>query len=136
MDERGGRMSLRTQGAYAVPAPDGLAFGATMEPGRDDLQPDPDALKPLSAPLARLFPHLAQATFGWGVGVRAATADGLPLAGLSAAPGVVLATGARRNGWLLAPLIAQVVAACVTGRDAGPYAARLDPRRFERAGAA
>jgi glycine oxidase len=130
MDERGGQVSLRTQGGYAVPAADGLAFGATMEPGREDLQPDPQALRPLSAPLARLFPHLAEATFAWGVGVRAATPDGLPLAGFSAAPGVVLATGARRNGWLLAPLIAQIVTACVTGRDAGPFAARLDPKRF------
>jgi glycine oxidase len=47
---------------------------------------------------------------------------------------VVLAVGARRNGWLLAPLVAQVVAACVTGRDAGPYAARLDPQRFAAGG--
>jgi glycine oxidase len=130
MDERGGGVAVRTAGAYAVPGSDGLAFGATMEPGRDDLKPDPKTLQPLSAPLARLYPHLAQATFGWGVGVRAATPDGLPLAGPSAAPGVVLATGARRNGWLLAPLVAQLVTACVTGRDAGPFAARLDPRRF------
>ena len=63
-------------------------------------------------------------------GVRAATSDGLPMVGASAAPGVVLAVGARRNGWLLAPLVAQLVAACVTGRDPGPYAAALDPARF------
>jgi glycine oxidase len=129
-DGRGGSVSLRTAGAYAVPGADGLAVGATMESGREDLRPDPDALAPLSAAVARLFPHLAEATFGWGVGIRAATPDGLPLAGRSAAPGVVLATGARRNGWLLAPLVAQVVSACVTGRDPGPYAARLNPRRF------
>jgi len=103
-----------------------------MEPGREDLRPDPAALAPLSVALAQLFPHLAEATFGWGVGVRAATPDGLPLAGPSATPGVILATGARRNGWLLAPLVAQVVSACVTGLDPGPYAARLDPRRFGR----
>jgi glycine oxidase len=131
-DERGGHVCLRAQGAYGVPGSDGLAVGATMEPGRDDATPDPEALKPLSAALARLFPHLAEASFGWSAGVRAATPDGLPLAGWSAAPRVVLATGARRNGWLLAPLVAQVVAACVTGRDPGPYAARLDPRRFDQ----
>jgi glycine oxidase len=125
-----GRVSLRAQGAYAVPGPDGLAVGGTMETGRDDLQPDPQALAPLSRAAGRLFPRLAEATFGVQAGVRAATPDGLPLAGCSAAPGVVLATGARRNGWLLAPLIAQVVTACVTGRDAGPYAARFDPQRF------
>jgi len=130
MDERGGGVAVRTAGAYAVPGSDGLAFGATMEPGREDLKPDPTTLQPLSAALARLYPHLAQATFGWGAGVRAATADGLPLAGPSAAPGVILATGARRNGWLLAPLVAQVVTACVTGRNPGPYAARFDPGGF------
>ena len=52
------------------------------------------------------------------------------MAGSGAAPDVMLAVGARRNGWLLAPLVAQVVTACVTGRDPGPLAARLDPRRF------
>jgi glycine oxidase len=54
------------------------------------------------------------------------------MAGPAAAPGVLLAVGARRNGWLLAPLVAQTIAACVTGRDPGPYAARLDPGRFAR----
>jgi glycine oxidase len=68
-------------------------------------------------------------------GVRAATPDGLPLVGPSAAPGVLLAVGARRNGWLLAPLVAKVVAAYVTGRDTGRYAAQFDPRRFEGEGA-
>jgi glycine oxidase len=133
--ERGGRVSLRAQGAYAAPGDGGLAIGATMEAGRDDIRPDAAALAPLARAAGRLFPRLAEATFGVEAGVRAATPDGLPLVGFSAAPGVVLATGARRNGWLLAPLIAQVVTACVTGRDPGPYAARLDPRRFESAGA-
>jgi glycine oxidase len=64
-------------------------------------------------------------------GVRAATPDGLPMVGASSASGVLVAAGARRNGWLLAPLVAQLIAACVTGRDPGPYAAKLDPRRFE-----
>jgi glycine oxidase len=63
-------------------------------------------------------------------GVRAATPDGLPMAGWSEAPGVALAAGPRRNGWLVAPLVARIVSACVTGRDAGPHAARLDPARF------
>jgi glycine oxidase len=44
---------------------------------------------------------------------------------------VLLAVGARRNGWLLAPLVAQVVAAYVASDDPGPFAARLDPRRFD-----
>ncbi|HXA38629.1 MAG TPA: FAD-dependent oxidoreductase [Phenylobacterium sp.] len=129
-DRRGGRVSLRGEGAYAVPGGEGLAIGATMEPGRTDAEPDLAALAPLIAAAERLFPELSGATFGVSAGVRAATPDGLPMVGPAAAPGVVLAVGARRNGWLLAPLVAQIVTACVTGRDAGPYAARLDPGRF------
>src|SRR5579859_5265033 len=129
-DRRGGCVSLRGEGAYAVPGGEGLAIGATMEPGRTDAEPDLAALAPLIAAAERLFPELSGATFGVSAGVRAATPDGLPMVGPAAAPGVVLAVGARRNGWLLAPLVAQIVTACVTGRDAGPYAARLDPGRF------
>ena len=129
-DRRGGRVSLRGRGAYAVPGGDGLAIGATMEVGRSDTRIDPAALRPLIAASEALFPDLAGATFTASAGVRAATPDGLPMAGLSRSPGVILATGARRNGWLLAPLVADIVTACVTGRESGPYAARLDPRRF------
>lgn len=130
-DVRGGRVSLRGEQAYAVPGCEGLAIGATMEPGRSDTDIDPAALAPLTQAAGRLFPHLAQATFAVSAGVRAATPDGLPLVGFSQVPRVILATGARRNGWLLAPLAAQIVTACVTGADSGPYGARFDPARFE-----
>jgi glycine oxidase len=66
------------------------------------------------------------------VGVRASTVDGLPLVGWSDRPGVMLAVGARRNGWLLAPLVAGLVAAYLTGKDPGPDAAQFDARRFDR----
>lgn len=125
-----GRMSLRGEGAYIVPGDGGAAVGATMEAGVADPTVDPRQQAPLRAAGARLLPGLADATGELFAGVRAATPDGLPMAGFSAEEGVILAVGARRNGWLLAPLVAQVVTACVTGRDAGPYARRLDPARF------
>ena len=130
-DLRRGGVSVRGEGAYAVPGADGLAVGATMEPGATDAEPDRKAIAPMLKAGARLFPGLEGAAFELSAGVRAATPDGLPMAGFSQAPKVILATGARRNGWLLAPLIAQVVAACVTGAEAGPYAHRFDPGRFE-----
>jgi glycine oxidase len=130
MDVRGAGVSLRTDGAYAAPASDGLAIGATMEPGVRDAKVDPKTLGPLTAAVGRLYPALAEATFAVSAGVRAATVDGLPMVGPSSAQKVILAVGARRNGWLLAPLVAQMVTACVTGRDRGPYAARFDPGRF------
>ena len=127
---RVGGVSLRGEAAYAVPGADGLALGATMEPGRNDTRIDPVALRPLVEAAGRLFPDLVAATFVVSAGVRAATPDGLPMAGPSQAPGVILAVGARRNGWLLAPLVAETVTACVMGGESGPYAARLDPARF------
>jgi glycine oxidase len=129
-DVRGGRVSLRGEACYAVPGSEGLAVGATMEAGRNDTKIDPASLAPLVEAAGRMFPQLAAATFGVAAGVRAATPDGLPMVGLSQAPGVILAVGARRNGWLLAPLVAQSVAACVTGAESGPYARRFDPGRF------
>ena len=48
------------------------------------------------------------------------------------APDLLLATGLRRNGWLLAPLVAGMIADYLAGEDPGPHARRLDPQRFER----
>lgn len=135
-EARAGPLNLRGEGAYAVPGVDGLAIGATMEAGRADTEPDLKSLTPLVAAAERLFPELRGAAFGVSAGVRGATPDGLPMVGRSATPGVILAVGARRNGWLLAPLVAQMVTACVTGGDPGPYAPRMDPARFESGSAA
>jgi len=121
---------LRGEGVYAAPAGDGLAIGATMESGRDDTRVDPQALDPLVRAGLDLFPGLRGATFTVSAGVRAATADGLPMVGAAGDPWTLLAVGARRNGWLLAPLVAKLVTAQVTGADPGPYARRLDPARF------
>ncbi|MFZ5719585.1 MAG: NAD(P)/FAD-dependent oxidoreductase [Pseudomonadota bacterium] len=120
---------VRAQGIYAAPG-SGMAFGATMEHGRADVAVEEDKAGPLLAAGLRLFPALRGQPVQIAAGVRAATPDGLPMAGWSEAPGVALAAGPRRNGWLVAPLVARIVSACVTGRDAGPHAARLDPARF------
>ena len=122
---------VRTEGVYAAPSATGLVLGATMEAGRADLDIDPVAVETLCARGAKLFPRLSDAVdLQAQAGVRAASPDGLPLVGRGRHHGVLLAVGARRNGWLLAPLAARIIAACVTGRDAGPYATRLDPGRF------
>ncbi|WGM39443.1 tRNA 5-methylaminomethyl-2-thiouridine biosynthesis bifunctional protein MnmC [Caulobacter sp. NIBR1757] len=120
---------LRRDAGYIAPAPGGALVGATMQPGVTDLAPDA-AIYDL---LARLLPAEmgAQAFKGQvRVGVRGATPDGLPLVGPSAAPRVWLAMGARRNGWLLAPLVAAMMRAYLAGDDTGPWTAMLDARRF------
>jgi glycine oxidase len=123
-------VTVRGQGAYAAPGENVMTVGATMEPGVADAAVDPAKAEPLRAAAARLFPALADAPFDLAAGVRAATPDGLPLVGLSAEPGVILAAGARRNGWLLAPLVARLVTAYASGREPGAHAALMDPRRF------
>ena len=119
---------VRGEGIYAAPGPE-MIFGATMEAGLADAAVDEAVARPLVEAGLKLFPGLSGAAANASAGVRVATPDGLPMAGRST-EGVMLAVGARRNGWLLAPLVAEVVAACVTGGDPGPFAVRLDPARF------
>jgi glycine oxidase len=114
---------------YVAPQGRGAVVGATMQAGLSDRETDAKTLAQLQAGAARLFPHLA-AVAGLGrAGVRASTPDGLPLIGRSNRPDLLLALGARRNGWLLGPMAAEMIVAELSGRDAGPYAAAFDPRR-------
>jgi glycine oxidase len=121
---------VRAKGLYVTPTSDGVAVGSTMEEGRADRSPDPAVLERLRGQAARLFPDLASAPTTGAAGVRASSPDGLPLVGPSSIPGVWLALGARRNGWLLAPLIAQVVAESLAGAARSPRAAAFSPSRF------
>jgi glycine oxidase len=120
---------VRLEGGYICPTRDGALIGSTMEAGRADTAIDPAAVKHLRDLAALAAPSLAAAPPTPRAGVRAATPDGLPLVGASATPGVWLAVGARRNGWLLAPLIAAALVDALTGRP-DPWAAAFDPARF------
>lgn len=120
---------IRGAGVYVAPGDGGVVIGATMEPGRRDLEPDPDeAARQVAAGLALLgATGVAGPTR---VGIRGATPDGLPLAGLSGEPGLQLALAPRRNGWLMGPLVARIVADGIEGRQPLADAAALDPLRF------
>lgn len=128
-----GEATLRCRLGYATGGADGLCVGATMEAGLADRALDPEKVEALRRLAAALSPPLAAAPFAALAGVRATTPDGLPLVGPSERRDVFLAAGARRNGWLLAPLVARMTAAYLAGRDPGPEAARLDARRFASA---
>jgi glycine oxidase len=126
-----GEAVVRGEGVYLAPGED-LAIGATMEAGRDNLEPDASATQGLRAAAWALRPELDLDAAKVEVGVRVTTPDGLPLVGWSQASGVLLAVGARRNGWLFAPLVADMVAAYLNGDNPGPDAAAMDARRFEK----
>jgi glycine oxidase len=121
---------VRLNGGYICPTPEGAMIGATMEPGREDLSVDPMAVDRLRALAGRVAPGILSEALRARTGVRAATADGLPLVGAGRAPGVWIAAGARRNGWLLAPLIARTLAAALSGAPSAPWAEAMRPDRF------
>jgi glycine oxidase len=119
---------VRRGSTYVVPASGGAVVGATMEAGADDVGIDPAVIARLHAEAALLFPGLASERPAPAAGVRYGAPDGLPLVGASSIPGVFLALGARRNGWLLAPLIAEALLAAIAGTQDAEAAFR--PGRF------
>lgn len=123
-----GAATIRCADGYATGGADGLCVGATMERGRADLAIDPAIVARLHALAERLYPQAGALTPVALAGVRAASRDGPPVVSPSARAGVLVAAGARRNGWLLAPLVAQIVTAYLMQRDPGPYGALFRPR--------
>jgi glycine oxidase len=98
---------------YLVPWASGaLLVGATVEEVGFDERATVDGVAQLMTAAIELVPALAEATFVEArVGLRPASGDGLPIIGQSPAiPGLVYATGHYRNGVLLAPLTALIVA--------------------------
>ena len=121
----------RTRGLYLTPVGDRLVVGATMEPGRSDLQPDPAATECLLRAAFELEPALADATIAaTAVGIRGASPDGLPIAGATPVPGVFAALAPNRGGWLYAPMIGEAVAAAIAGKSPRRHPEAFRPDRF------
>lgn len=103
----------RTEGRVLV--------GSTVEHVGFDMRTTASGIGSLLASATRALPALAEAPLieTWS-GLRPGTADDLPILGEDPnAPGVFYATGHYRNGILLAPITADVLAAAVCGEDAG-----------------
>jgi glycine oxidase len=62
---------------------------------------------------------------------RPGTPDGLPLVGGTRIEGLFLASGHYRNGILLAPLTAELIADAMAGKPTSREARALSPNRFE-----
>lgn len=120
---------VRGEAGYVAPAGTGSVIGATMQAGLSDLEPDAAAGEALVAGCLAMLGIDETPPLTWRVGVRGASPDGLPMAGM-VEPGLHVALAPRRNGWLLGPLVAGVVADGIEGRAPGEWAAALDPLRF------
>jgi glycine oxidase len=121
---------VRLEDLYICPADGGALVGSTMEVGRADTGVDQGVVARLRERATAAATIFATTRLVPRAGVRAATPDGLPLIGAGREAGVWLAVGARRNGWLLAPLIAQALVEGLIDRRTPPWARELDPARF------
>jgi glycine oxidase len=118
---------------YLVPWDDGtLLVGATVEDAGFDERVTAAGVRDLLEAVCDLVPHAWTAGFaGARVGLRPATSDGLPIIGPSrVVPNLMYATGHYRNGILLAPLTARLVADAMLDGRLDPDLAITDPGRF------
>jgi glycine oxidase len=100
-------------GGYLVPRGDRTLAGATAEETGFDASPTAAGRAQLLRTAAKLGAEGAVVDH-W-AGLRPATRDGMPLLG-ALESGVIVATGHFRNGVLLAPITARIVAALITGK--------------------
>jgi glycine oxidase len=123
-------------GAYLVPKPDGqLLVGATEEPGCFDTRPTLGAIAGLVQSGSRVLPSLANMPLNtaW-AGLRPASPDRRPLLGpVPGVEGLFLATGHFRNGILLAPLTAKLMAELILDGIGDATLAPYSPERFNSA---
>lgn len=121
--------NLRGRDFYIAQRREDVVLGATVELGRFDRRVEPARVEELLAAVNAVLPgEVTPAGRAW-AGIRPMSPDGWPIVGPSG--GALVAAGHSRNGWLLAPITAQIVSAYVFGAEIPPEWAALSPQRFE-----
>jgi glycine oxidase len=103
---------------YLVPRSTGkILVGATVEDVGFDKTVTPSTIQELFSGAVQYLPELASAPIieSW-AGLRPGTPDDLPILGLTETPNTFIASGHFRNGILLAPATAKMMADVVVGR--------------------
>jgi glycine oxidase len=119
MPEKAFRRIVRWRHTYMVPRPTGeLVIGATNEDAGFDRTVTTSAVEGLLDEARKMSSQVAEYSVRerW-TGLRPATPDGLPIIGPTSSPGVLYATGHYRNGILLAPITAAIVAALIRNEE-------------------
>jgi glycine oxidase ThiO len=118
---------------YIVPRQDGkIIIGATSEDVGFAPHNTPRGVKQLLTNAVRLFPMLQDFPLyetWWGF--RPATPDELPILGISADDNLTLATGHYRNGILLTPITAKLIANLVWHQQADNLLSSFNWKRFQ-----
>ena len=123
---------VRSPEVYLVPRSDGrILIGATVEEAGYDKRTDADTIHRLHHAAMRLIPALRQARVleAW-AGLRPGTPDNLPILGETGTQGYFVATGHFRDGILLAPVTAEVMAQVITGCKPEQDISAFSPERF------
>ena len=125
---------LRAPDVYLVPRSSGkVLIGATVEDVGYDKSVNPETIQSLLRTAAKYLPGLAAPiTQSW-AGLRPGTPDDLPIIGPTEAPGLFIAGGHFRNGILLAPITAKIMADLVEGRPSPLDIGAFAPSRFRSA---
>jgi glycine oxidase len=130
------RSAVRFEGGYLLPRADGgYVLGATVEERGFELTPTAGAVHDLLREAHELVPGVSELQIEeLSVGLRPGTPDNAPAIGPGALEGLAWATGHHRNGVLLAPLTAELLAGLLAGAGASPDSAPLldacAPARF------
>jgi glycine oxidase len=130
--------TIRGAEAYLVPRADGAyVLGATVEERGWDIAPTAGGVYELLRDMSELVPGVLELEIEELLaGLRPATPDNVPAIGPGALDGLVWAAGHYRNGILLSPVTADLVAGALTGEPMPGWAAPADPRRFAGRGEA
>jgi glycine oxidase len=125
---------LRGERGYIVPRGNGLCVaGSTLENVGFEKRVTPAGIERILAMAQELVPALAGAEIAdtWS-GLRPDSPDHLPLLGPTDLPGLVIATGHYRNGILLTPITAKLIAEWMTEKRASFAWDDFSPSRFSR----
>lgn len=123
---------LRSPQVYLIPRSDGrIIVGTTVEEAGFDKRTEPAAIQRLHRAAVAMVPELRNAKIleDW-AGLRPGTPDALPILGATPTPGYYVATGHFRDGILLAPITAAVMADVVAGGKPGYDLTPFSPARF------
>ena len=123
---------VRTPNVYLIPRSDGrLLIGATVEEAGFDKRTVPSTIQRQHQAALEMIPKLRDAKIleDW-AGLRPGTPDALPILGETSIPGYFVATGHFRDGILLAPITARVMADVIEGHNSGYDLSPISPLRF------
>jgi glycine oxidase len=126
---------VRTPDVYLIPRSDGrILLGATVEEAGFDKRVDPDTIQDLHMAGINTVPALANMRIhdAW-AGLRPGSPDNLPILGETSLSGYYAATGHFRDGIMLAPITASLMAQLISGCRPSLELHAFSPKRFASA---